>query len=300
MRGAATFQVWLLVSVFGQAVAWAMPPVADTLRVAVHLGALRDASKADVEASMTVWADEVMKVIELPAEIRFYDQVPDIRRDIETGRVNFVVADGVNLIRHFAADEFTDGFGAGKASEAQFLLVARQGAGIKSARDLAGKRVMLLADHELSDLLMDTLCRRSLGRDCASAGVAIVKENRSQQLLLKLFFGKADAVLVRGYAYEVAAELNPQIRHRTQVIEKYPLYGAAIGLFSRRVDPAFRDYVIGKVPLVQKHPRGQQILQVMQTERVVRYPKSILDPIRDLMREQTVLVARQDGRRGGR
>jgi ABC-type amino acid transport substrate-binding protein len=261
---------------------------------------MRDASRADVEASMTVWAEEVMKAVDLSAEIRFYDNLADIRRDVESGRVNFVVADGTTLIRHFAPDEFADGFGGGGTAEASMVLVARKGSGISGVRDLAGKRVLLLSNNEISELLMDTLCLRHLEQPCAKAGVAIETENRSQQLLLKLFFGKADAALVRGYALEVASELNPQIRERTQVIERFSVYGGVVGLFSRRVNPALREYTIEKVPLVQKNPRGQQILQVMQTDKVVRYPRTILDPIRDLMREHSALLARQGVRKVAR
>lgn len=270
-----------------------LPAAGESLRVAVHLGAMRDASRADVEASMTVWAQEVMNAIGLPAEVRFYDSLPEMRRDVETGLVNFVVADGINLVRHFAPDEFTDGFGGGGANESVMQLVVRRNSGIEHVRDLVGKQVLLLSNNETSDLIMETLCLRHLGQSCAKVGIAIGKEGRSQQMMLKLFFGKADAVLVRGYAFEVAAELNPQIRTQTQAIERYPIYPAAIGLFSRRAPQVLKDYVIEKIPLVQNHPRGQQILQVMQTDKVARYPKSVLDPIRGLIREHALLVARQ-------
>ena len=38
------------------------------------------------------------------------------------------------------------------------LLISRKGAGINSASDLSGKRVALLADNEISDLLLETAC----------------------------------------------------------------------------------------------------------------------------------------------
>jgi ABC-type phosphate/phosphonate transport system substrate-binding protein len=270
----------------------AAAPTAETMRIAVHLDALRDTNRADVEASMKVWAEEIMKVLEVPAEIRFYENLADIRRDLNSGRVNFVIADGINLLRHFDVNDFSDGFGGGGANESILLLVARRGAGIESPRDLSGKRVVLLSQNEISDLVLETLCLRHLKRDCGRAGLVVDKESRSQRQVFNLFFGKADAAVVRGYAFELAVELNPQIREQVRVLERIPIYPGALGLFGRQTDPAFREYVIGKVPSIQKHPRGQQILQVMQTERVIRFPRSILDPIQALLREHESLRRR--------
>jgi hypothetical protein len=72
-----------------------------TLRVAVHLGALRDASRADVEVSLKVWAEELVRILDVPAEMHFYDAMPEIRRDLDADRVNFVIADGLDLLQPF-------------------------------------------------------------------------------------------------------------------------------------------------------------------------------------------------------
>jgi hypothetical protein len=278
------FLAWLLASA-----AAAAPPTAERMRIGVHLGALRDVSRTDVDVSLRAWAAEVMKVADVPAEVLFYDALPEIRRDMEAGRVNFVIADGVSILRYFAADELSDGFGGVGKEEGTMLLLARKKAGIGSARDLAGKRIVLLSDNEISDLWLETTCLRTLRQRCAQASVIVSKEKRSRQQVLKLFFEKADAALVRSQAFEVAAELNPQIRDRLLVVERIAIYPGALGLFSSRVSEEFRDYVINKVPLILDHPRGKQIMEVLQSERIGRVSRSLLEPIRNLMREHETL-----------
>ena len=100
-------------------------------------------------------------------------------------------------------------------------------------------------------------------QSCAKALVKIDKTGRSRQQVLKLFFGNADAAIVRGYAYDLAVELNPQILEKIQIVERYPVYGGALGMFSNRVSPKFREYVIVKAPQITNYPRGRQLMSVL-------------------------------------
>lgn len=274
----------------------AAPPTGETLRVAVNIGSLRDASRAEVEVSLKLWAEELMHILEVPAAIRFYDGMAEIRRDLDADRVNFVIADGLDLIRHFNPGDLADGFGGLAPSEDRMLLLTRKGAGIHSGRDLAGKRVLLLSNNAFSDLWLETYCYRTFQKSCDKAGLLVAKENRSRQLVLKLFFDKADAALVRGYAYELTLDLNPQISARTEILEQILIYPGTLGLFGSRVSPAFREYVIAKVPHLHDKARGRQLLEVMQTERVGRVANTLLDPIRQLRREHDALAARYSDR----
>lgn len=268
---------------------WAAPPSNDVLRVAVHMGAVRDATRADIEVSLGIWANELTALLEVPSEVQFYENLAEVRQAIYAGTSNFVIADAVSLVRHFDIDSLADGFGGAGRSEDNMLLISRKGAGIQSAADLSGKRVTLLADNEISDLLLETACLKSLRQSCAKALVKIDKTGRSRQQVLKLFFGNADAAIVRGYAYDLAVELNPQILEKIQVIDRYPVYGGALGMFSNRVSPKFREYVIVKAPQIVNYPRGRQLMSVLQADSIRRIPRSILDPVRALIVEHDAL-----------
>ncbi len=264
----------------------------ESLRVAVHVDAIRDTSRADLEVALKVWAEDIKRILRVPADITFYRAMSEIRRDLDVGKVNFVIADGINLLRYFEPEDLADGFGAAAANEDSMMLLARRDSGLTGFKDIAGKRIVLLSDNELSDLLLETSCLRNFHMTCERAGVVVMRESRSQQQVLHVFFGKADAALVRGHPYDVAVEMNPQIQQRLHVLERIAIYPTALGLFGARVSASFREYVIGKVPEMERHPRGRQLLEVMQTDRVGRFPKSVLEPIRRLMREHEALSRR--------
>lgn len=271
-------------------VAWAAPPTEEVLRVAVHMGAVRDATRADIEASLGVWANELTGLLEVQSEVHFYENLSGVRQALQSGTVNFIIADALSLVRHFDLETLADGFGGGGRSEDNMLLISRKGAGIQSASDLAGKRVVLLDDNDISDLLLETACLKKLRQSCAKARVKIDKANRSRQQVLKLFFDNADAAIVRGYAYDLAVELNPQILSKIQIVERYPVYGGALGMFSNRVSPKFREYVILKAPQIVNYPRGRQLMSVLQADSIRRMPRSILDPVKALIVEHDALT----------
>lgn len=279
-------------AVFTACVASAAPPTNETLRLAVHSNSLRDVSRTDVEVTLKLWATEMAKTLNLPAEIRLYTSMDDIHRDMVAGRANFVVADGIDILRYFSRDSLSDGFGGFGRAEDSLVLVARKADNIHGVEDLSGRRVVLLSDNELSDLWLATSCLRVLHQSCAQAHVSVSKEKRSGQQVLKVFFGTDDAALVRSHAFEIAAELNPQISQRLKVVARIPMYAGPLGLFSSRLSQSYRDYVVGKVPEMLGTPRGRQILELLQSSRIERLPVSALDPIRDLMTEHDMLLGR--------
>ncbi len=270
----------------------AAPPDGESLRVAVHSGAIRDISRVDLEVSLKLWTHEVSLAAAVPSEISFYQTMPEIHRDVEAGKINFIIADGVSMLQYFSPGELADGFGSVGKDEDSMLLVARKQAHVSNFKDLSGLHVALLAENEISDLWLETACLRTFHLRCAEAGVLVGQEKRSQQQVLKLFFNKADAALVRSRAYELALELNPQIGQQMQVIERVHMYPSALGLFTRRVSPEFRDYVISRIPKLQEHPRGRQIMEVLQTEKIGRVYSKLLDPIQALLREHEALSKR--------
>lgn len=274
------------------AVAVSAPPTADILRVAVLWGALQDVTRTDVETSMNIWATELTQALELPSEVRIYDSVQEIRQALASGQANFVMANGPSFVRDFDLTTLADGLAGDVSAEDELLLLVRQGAGIRSARDLAGKRVVLIADSEVSELMLEATCLRALGAPCRSVGLAVSRVKRSRQQVMKLFFGTDDVAVMRGYSYRLATELNPQVKDRIQVLARLPIYDGPMGLFSKRLNASFRDYVIGQVPQMSYSPRGQQLIQLLQTEKLGRFSKDRLTPVQTLMQEHEALLKR--------
>jgi hypothetical protein len=95
--------------------------------------------------------------------------------------------------------------------------------------------------------------------------------------ILQVFFRQADAALVTREAFDLACELNPQLRKDIKVIyESQPFIS---GFFIILQPPDIKQYeVLEKIILdVGKTPGGQQVLTVFQSTGIEKYPATVLE-----------------------
>jgi ABC-type phosphate/phosphonate transport system substrate-binding protein len=123
-------------------------PRDDVARIAFNVKVARDLNRGDVQAALGMWAEELSGKFEVPAETLFYDDMASLRRDFDKGKVNFVIAAGMDFARYFRAEELAEGFRGALQNDHSLLLLARRDAGIADLASLAGKRVALLKDED--------------------------------------------------------------------------------------------------------------------------------------------------------
>lgn len=265
-----------------------------TLELGFLVTNLRDVSRTDVDISLRFWVDELIRSQQLRATTHLYDKVEAMRQDFSAGRINMIVLSGAEVVRHFPLEELAEGFIGYTDQPDNLLLVARQGAGIRSAADLAGKRLILTDSDPLSSLYLETLALRTFGDKGESALGAVIEVPRSNLAINRLFFGDADAALVSRSALDLAVNLNPQIGERTHVLDAYTLAirSLNVGLFSRKVSLEDREHVLSIALELMKTPRGQQILELYRTAYVDRCGLENLEPVRRLFLENQALRAR--------
>ncbi len=281
------------------AVAADIPP---PMAIGFHTPVIRDIPRKDVEISLRFWVEELARSINLTYKpIQFYDDLEALRRDMNSGKVNFLVATSMGVVQHFSPDELADGFSGYKNTPEHMLLVVRRDAGIHGPADLAGKRIGLLESDELSDAFLETLLLQVRGKSAWNRLGPVSRELRSSKLAHRLFFNQIDAALILRSGYEAALALNPQVGQRLQVLEDYTFKTRSphIGLFSSRVRQEHRELIIQAAMRLNDTPRGRQVLQIYKADSMVRTQVHDLDPYRDLLVTHRLLKAGQAGK-GGR
>ncbi len=264
------------------------PPVA----IGFYTPVFRDVPRADVEVSLKFWIDELAQIVKLKFKpIRFYDHMDDLKRDMKSGEINFMVATSMGVAQYFAMDELRDGFSGLKALPDYLFLVARRGSGIRSPADLAGKRVAILDGDELSEVYLDNLMMKAVGKPAATGLSVITHEKRSTTLVHRVFFNQADAVLVRRNAYEAAAAMNPQIGQQLQVLDAYSFKGRSphIGLFSARLSPHDAETITKSAMTLGGTARGRQVLEIYNADSMVQTKVQDLEPFLDLLAQHRKL-----------
>jgi hypothetical protein len=271
--------------------AWAdeaPPPIA----IGFYTPVFRDVPRADVEVSLKFWIDELAHLVKLKFKpIRFYDHMEDLKRDMKSGEINFIVATSMGVVQYFSMDELRDGFSGLKEVPDHLFLVVKRSSGIRTPADLAGKRVAILEGDELSEVYLDTLMMKALGKAAVTRAPSVTHEKRSSTLVHRVFFNQADAALVRRNTYESAMAMNPQIDQQLQVLETYSFKGRSphIGLFSARVAPQDAQAITRSAMTMGSTSRGRQVLDIYHADNMVLTKVSDLDPFLDLLTQYRTL-----------
>lgn len=183
--------------------AWAEQEV---VRIGFNVKITRDLNRADVQSALSLWGEELSSRFGVPTEILYFDDMASLRRDFDRGRVNYVIAASMDFARYFRQEELAEGFRGALQIDHTLLLLARKDAGIADLDALAGKRVALLKDDELSEVYLETVCLRQYKRPCKQVFAGIETVANSNQLILRLVFGKADLVVSKRSGFETARE----------------------------------------------------------------------------------------------
>ena len=102
-------------------------------------------------------------------------------------------------------------------------------------------------------------------------------ENPSKAIL-QVFFHQADAALVTTEAFDVACELNPQLRKDLKVLCESPALITAFFIFRPSLGLERNMEVVEKAVMdLHTTPGGRQVLTVIQSSKMEKHPISILD-----------------------
>lgn len=276
-----------------------VPPVA----IGVYNPIIRDVPRKDAELSLRFWLAELGASVQLKYKpIRFYDDLGQMKRDLDSGELNFIVATSMGVVQHIPLDQLRDGFTGQKPAADDLYLVVRRAANIRTLADLAGKRFVLLDGDELSDVYLQVLLMRSRATVDASRLAAIDREKRSANLVHRLFFNRADAGLISRNAYEAALELNPQIGQRLQILDEYSFRGRSpvVGLFSAQMASDDRAIITRAAMSISGTARGRQLLDIYRADSMEVSSVSDLEPYRRLFNEyQTLRGQGSSAKKGG-
>ncbi len=292
--------ILLLSMLFGLLAVPALQAADEVLRIGFNVKIARDLNRADVQSALSLWADELSSKFNVPAESLFYDDMAVLRQDFDRGKINFVIAAGMDFARYFKQNELADGFRGTVLTDHTLLLLTRRDAGIEDMNQLRGKRIAVLKGDELSEVYLETLCLRRFQRPCTQVFSSIETVSNSNQLILRLVFGKADVVLSKRNGFETAQELNPQVGRVAMELTRFPIKSSYYGLFNSKVNPAMRKHSLQRMPNMHKDVRGRQVLEIFKVDRLVLVGTDELRPFYELLSDYEALLPTPASKRSAR
>jgi ABC-type phosphate/phosphonate transport system substrate-binding protein len=260
-----------------------------------YLPGVRDVPRADVLVTLQLWADEIGKIYGYQAKPLLYENMTDLHRDMVSGKLNIAVAPGMEMAETFRMDELAEGFiGRHNHADEGLALVAADPA-LRKFADLRGKRVVRLSNDRLSEIFLEVECRNQMGGPCRDQ-FSVSEEKRDAQLVYKVFFGHADAALVKLSTLQAVEEMNPQIAKRLHVLLDWKVKSISFGMMNPRNPPGFRGRLLSAALLASKQVRVKQILELFKTDYMERTMPADLEPYWRLHDEYQSLTNRKSTR----
>jgi hypothetical protein len=255
------------------------------LRLGFYLPGIRDANLVDLRVSLGVWMEEISRPYGLKVGAATFADLQAVRAAVDSGEINFISAPGMELAELFTPAEIRAGYARRQNGlDEGIALIVAQSSGISRVDELKGKRVIRLARDRLSEYFLETQCMKSSRRACAEL-FSLSEEERDIQSVYNVFFGRADAALVRLATLRTAEELNPQISERLKTLLEWRAKATLFSMMTRHSDDSYRKLILNSVREAMKTARGRQILEVFKTDYLEPVDAEALKPYWALLRE---------------
>ena len=221
----------------------------------------------------------------LDSKIDILDDVSEIRKRLESLSVDLLILDvvdyfqlaGSGLLKPILACSLH-----GENGTYSYLLLVSDSAGGAALADLRGKNISVFSrtGGDVGMAWIDVLlAEQHLGRVKTYFG-PVNKATTASACVHPLFFGKNAACVVDEIGFDILKEMNPQLG-RLRVLAKSPPLLESIVAIPVYPHP-YQEELTEALRQLHTTPRGEQILTVFKTERLVSIGAATLETTSDL------------------
>ena len=263
-------------------------------RFGIYAGAFPNLSVLDLEVYVKVLTEQVSKDDAIKSSVTIFKDVTLMRKAFEQGEINYVVASTLNLANDFDNIHFADGFKLITSNEFNnsLVIMTRKNEGLDDFKSLKGKRLTLAESDPIAELYTDVLSLAHFKKTYKESFSAIQKEKKTQQVILKLFFGNTDVICLFRNAYIRALELNPQLETKLQIISQINNISPGAGFFHKNTPENFREKVINNALLLDSQEKGREFLQLFRADKAVRSTLADLAGVQQLYQDYRTLKSK--------
>ena len=258
-----------------------------TILAGISKDTLYDISVADAKIAFTLVLNDILKESGEFVALNVFQNKLEVKKKLLKGDLDAVFT---NTLQYLELEEYLNPNGAyivqhGPDIKPKFYLLTKRNAGRDSLEDLRGGKISIPKGYAVGNMYLDVLLMRRNYPVSRRFFSEIRETSESNSSLVNLFFGKVDAALVTDFSFEVACELNPQMRKQLNIIQvSEPLIHQVVAVrddFSRakldRIEPYFLN--------TQRSPNLVQSMNLFRITAIKKLTSSSLTEVRKLRHE---------------
>jgi ABC-type phosphate/phosphonate transport system substrate-binding protein len=281
----------------------AVEPQAKPFCIGVSYASFGTVSRNDASAALKTWVAALVKERRFKAavQVQVYEQESELRDALTRGLVE---------AGSMTAEEFKESglhpeniFLSAKANGCgeHYVIVVRTGNGLDDLADLKGRRLVRHVSPMTNPAfpwLQTLLAERGLGKASDFFGEVTTFDSPSKSVL-RVYFRQSDSCLVTTNAFELACELNPQLRKELKVLRASPALIATLFFIRPGCPSPFAQDLESALLAVHSTPAGQQVLTLFQGSHMEKKPLSSFEPTRQILEDyERVIHQRGPGETG--
>ena len=260
------------------------------LRVLYSSTLFSSVNQNDALAALRIWIETIgrNRGFVLEAEADSFNCLEDADKRIQEDAVDLIVFNTVQYLRTTQGEKLDTEFTAGGQYEPagtpdDYILVARRDRNLSALGDLRNKSVKFYSiGADWGHLWMDaTLDNQGLGSVSEFFG-SNSDFNKPSSVILPVFFGKCDAGVVKRWALNTMAELNPQLATQLQILASSPRLPEGVVCMPKNFK-VFRDELVQGLANLHTDPKGQQLMLLFKIDKLERFKSEHLDAARALL-----------------
>ena len=288
------FFLFLLLPASGVIADTAPDPDNQVIRFGVSTRTFPAANRNDVLAALRVWTDTIIRERKLPesVEIILYDSDDVLRADFARGGIDAASLTTEDIMLLGVRPEYIFIPTTDQGFEARYVLLAHRDGAVTDLANIPNHKLAFFNNQRTILALpwLKTLLAKDAGQPAERLLMNLVEVESPSRAILQVFFGQAQTALVTLEAFELACELNPQLRQNLMVLHESQPFVTTFFVFNPDWRGTARDRVEEAISSAHETPGGQQVLTVFQSSRMTRQPVSILDSTLRFVMEYRKLV----------
>lgn len=216
-----------------------------------------------------------------------YNSISDLLQDVRKNKIEVISFPSLTYFKSGINDYFYPALTISKSLESKYekyLIISSEKAeeNIEKLKNAEIYTPKLYTDEMLITWLKSKL---NINNSQKKNNIKIINTTKTEiQLINSVFFNTINYAAVSEASFQLAKELNPQIKNKVKVLSVSPDFLYIIISFNRKI----KDYVAEKIMNlclnIHKSVDGRQILNLVQAEKFYSINESDLDETKKLVR----------------
>ncbi|MDH7604825.1 MAG: PhnD/SsuA/transferrin family substrate-binding protein [Melioribacter sp.] len=265
----------------------------DTVRWGFYFTSVDEVVARKIGESLRYWVEFIKnksndkRVQEAVFISRRYTSIADFLQDVRKNKIEVISFPSLTYFKSGINDYFYPALTISKSQESKYekyLIISSE----KAENNIEKlKNAELYTPKLYTDELLVTWIKSKFNINNSSKKnkIKIIKTTKTEiQLIISVFFNTINYAVVSEASFQLAKELNPQIKNKVKVLSVSPDFLYIIISFNKKIKEYVAEKIMELCLNIHKSVEGRQILNLIQAERFFSINESDLDETKKLVK----------------